>query len=131
MSWLATIGLWWSGRAWPWLRKNWYWVVFFPVMLFIYILGRGHGRVVVVDKREESDAARKFEEEVEAKKKKAIDAAEKERVEKTEEVVRTHVDTIQRLTEEQKAEADALLDDPSALNDYLSAVGSRARGTTD
>lgn len=125
------LSVWWSTKAGPWLRKNWMWVLLFPLALAAYLFGRDHGKVVVVDKREESDAAAEFEKKVEAKKQAAIDALDKQLAERTEEVVKEHVDTINKLTEKQQAEADELLDNPDALRNYLLNVGGRARGTTD
>ena len=121
--------------AWPWLKKNWLYVLFFPVVLLAVIVsfleGKNRGKVVVVDKREESDAADEFAKKVEERKSAAIDELEQRRAEQVELVVKEHVDTINQMTEEQRAKVDELLDDPEALHSYLLDVGRRARGTSD
>jgi hypothetical protein len=130
-----SVALWWSLVAWPWLKKNWLYVLFFPVValafVIAYIQGKSAGRVVVVDKREESDAAAEFEKKVEARKQSAIDELDRQLAERTEEVVKEHTDAINKLTEKQRGEADELLDNPDALRQYLLGVGGRARGTPD
>lgn len=103
----------------------------FPVGVFIYLAGRQQGKVVVVDKREESDAARVFEEKVEARKQAAIDELDQALVQRTEAVVREHTEAINALTEEQRMVADELLDNPDELRNYLMGVGRRARGASD
>ena len=127
-----SLALWWSLVAWPWLKRNWLYVLFFPVVIFAfviaYIQGKHDGRIVVVDKREESDQAREFEKKVEQRKQDAVDELERELVERTEAVVKEHVKTIDKLTKEQKARADELLDNPDELRRYLLDVGKRARG---
>lgn len=120
--------LWWLTKGWPWTRKNWMWLLLFPVALFAFLFGRDRGKVVVVDARKESDAASDFVKKVEEKKQAAEDKLEQELVERMSAVIEEHREAVNSLTEEQKAEADQLLDDPDALRGYLLQVGSRARG---
>jgi hypothetical protein len=122
---------WWSIKAQPWLRKNWMWVLLFPLALLAYLFGKDRGKVVVVDQRQESDAASELAAKVEEKKQQAIAELDRKRAEKAEQVVAEHVETINTLTTQQKVEADKLLDDPGALQDYLEKVGRRAHGATD
>jgi gas vesicle protein len=104
------------------------WLLLFPVALFAFLFGRDRGKVVVVDARKESDAASDFVKKVEEKKQAAEDKLEQELVERMSAVIEEHREAVNSLTEEQKAEADQLLDDPDALRGYLLQVGSRARG---
>jgi hypothetical protein len=119
--------LWWLTKGWPWTKKNWMWVLLFPVALVAFLFGRDRGRVVVVDERKESDASRDFERKVEERKQAAVEKLDRALIERTESVVKEHVETINALTAEQRARADELLDDPDALRGYLVQVGSRAR----
>ena len=119
--------LWLKNTAWPWFKENWMWVILFPIALVIYLTGRSHGEVVVVNDDHESDASKKKIEEVETRA-----AAEKvkekaELWEKTKKVIEEHRETVDKLTDEQDKQVDELLQDPEALNAYLLNVGKQAR----
>lgn len=120
--------LWWLTTGWPWLKKNWMWVLLFPVALLAFLFGRDRGKVVVVDERRESDAARDFERKVEERRQAAVGELDRQLVERTGAVVQEHREELNKLTEEQRAAAEELLGDPDALRSYLLQVGSRARG---
>jgi vacuolar-type H+-ATPase subunit I/STV1 len=120
--------LWWLTKGWPWLKKNWMWVLLFPVALLAFLFGRDRGKVVVVDERRESDAARDFERKVEERRQAAVGELDRQLVERTGAVVQEHREELNKLTEEQRAAAEELLGDPDALRSYLLQVGSRARG---
>lgn len=122
------VWLWVKGTAWPWLKKNWMWVILFPVALIIYLTGRSHGEVVVVNDDHESDAAKKRIEDIDKRvaEEKAEEAVKLWR--RTRAVIEEHQETVDNLTEEQDKEVDELLKDPDTLNEYLLEVGKRARG---
>lgn len=110
------------------MKKNWMWVLLFPVALLAFLFGRDRGKVVVVDERRESDAARDFERKVEERRQAAVGELDRQLVERTGAVVQEHREELNKLTEEQRAAAEELLEDPDALRSYLLQVGSRARG---
>lgn len=119
--------LWWLTIGWPWLKKNWMWVLLFPVALVAFLFGRDRGKVVVVDERRESDAARDFERKVEERRQAAAGELDRQLAERTGAVVQEHREELNKLTEEQRAAAEELLGDPDALRSYLLQVSSRAR----
>ena len=119
--------LWWTLKAWPWLKKHWKWFVLFPAMLVVWLAGRRSGEVTVVDKREESDGARERKEELEAKADKAKDEARKEARRRTQEVMTKHLETVEKLDKEQRAKVNDLIDDPEELNSFLLQVGKDMR----
>lgn len=125
---MSPFWLWWLTKGWPWLKKNWMWVLLFPVALLAFLFGRDRGKVVVVDERRESDAARDFERKVEERRQAAVGELDRQLVERTGAVVQEHREELNKLTEEQRAAAEELLGDPDALRSYLLQVGSRARG---
>lgn len=124
---MSPFWLWWLTKGWPWLKKNWMWVLLFPVALVAFLFGRDRGKVVVVDERRESDAARDFERKVEERRQAAAGELDRQLAERTGAVVQEHREELNKLTEEQRAAAEELLGDPDALRSYLLQVSSRAR----
>jgi hypothetical protein len=116
------------GKAWEWFKKNWMWVILFPVALAAYLFGRDHGEVTVLTDDTESDAAKKRIEDID---KQVAEERAEETVKlwkRTRAVIEEHRETVDNLTEEQDKEVDELLKDPDALNEYLLEVGRKARG---
>lgn len=112
---------------WAWLKKYWTWLLF-PVGVIIYLIGRSQGGVRVVPDREESDAAQRLKEKVEAEKQEVLNEVARERAERSEAIIRGHQETIRSLTEAQKDEMSDLLRNPDELNEYLLRVGREIRG---
>jgi hypothetical protein len=119
---------WLRTKAWPWFKKYWMWVLLFPLALVIYLTGRSHGEVVVVNDDHESDAAKKKIADVETRAAAEREKAKSELLRKSAKVIEEHQEAVNDLTEEQEGKVDELLEDPDALNEYLLEVGRRARG---
>lgn len=125
---LLTVWRWLKTKAWPWLKKYWAWVLLFPIMLCVYLLGRGHGEVKVINDDHESDAAKKKIADVETRAAAEKEQAKSELLKKSAKVIGEHQEAVNNLTEEQEGKVDELLEDPDALNEYLLEVGRRVRG---
>lgn len=121
------LSLWWTEKALPWLKRNWMWLLL-PVGIILFLLGRGSKPTrkidVVSTKLHGADAKREELKKELAEKVKELDD---EKVDKISTVVKEHKETIEKLTNEQKGEADNLLGDPDKLNSYLLEVGRRVR----
>lgn len=113
----------WLILAWGWLKKNWK-----SVLLGVGTLGIGllvgrtlkkPPKVVNPELVDHEEARKKAEEDA---LRKMVDA-ELERDKRLAELEREHEETIKKLTDEQRAEAYELEEDPEALNDYLLRVG--------
>jgi hypothetical protein len=99
----------------------------FPVGVLLFILGKLSVRkppdVVAPEVFGAAEERRRAQEEADKK----VEAAEAERERKLEEVRSRHSGLIKELTAEQEEKAEALIDDPAALNDYLLDVGTQVR----
>ena len=119
---------WLKNKAWPWFKKYWMWVILFPIALAVYLLGRSHGEVVVINDDQESDAAGKKIADVETRAAAEKEAAKSELLRKSAKVISEHRNTVSKLTEEQDQQVDELLENPDSLNAYLLRVGRDSRG---
>lgn len=116
---------WWRQSAWPWLRENWWWVLFFPVAIVVYLTGRGHGRVVVMNARRDTEEVLKNARAIERSRDVQLQQLSEERVRKVEEVLEAHRRVVESLEKEQLDEVDKLREDPEALTAFLLRVGRR------
>jgi hypothetical protein len=114
------------GKVWAWLKANWKWLLF-PVGLLVlgYELYARRKPDVISPGSVAAAAAAAKAQELAAKKAAEAEAARAKRVE---ELKKVHDDTIQKLTDEQKAHVEELVDDPAKLNEYLLDVGKQIRG---
>jgi len=117
----------WLKSAWAWTKRNWQWIIL-PVGILIFLFGRSSKPTrkieVVASNLHKADAKKEdIRKELEEK----LGELDEEKAEKIEEVVKEHQKTIEGLTDDQKDEADDLLGDPDALNDYLLDVGRSVR----
>lgn len=115
-------------KVWAWLKKYWKWLLF-PVGLVLGILtmifkDKDLGDVVAPKEVETEEERDKANDEAKA----LSDEAKAERDEKVMEVGRKHLETVMKLTDDQKAKARELVDDPGELNEYLLNVGKEIRG---
>lgn len=117
--------IWWNTKAWPWLQKNWKWILF-PVGLLV-IAGRVFaGRSTTVVGSELTGAANaevKANEKASNKLARALAKRNREIAEKKAQ----HAEVVQEQVDAQKAEAKELVEDPAALNDFLKDVGKKQR----
>lgn len=117
--------VWWQTKAWPWLQKNWQWVLL-PIGILLVIARAFGGRkteVVASELTGAAEAERKANEEAAAK----IQEAEAERAERIAKAREEHAEELKVLTDEQRAKAEELSNDPAALNSYLKIVGKQVR----
>jgi F0F1-type ATP synthase membrane subunit b/b' len=114
--------------VWDWLKENWK-----TVLLGVLTLGVG----LVVGKslrktqnvvNPELVGADKTKREAQAEENKARLEAAKKRAERLVSIEEKHEQTIKKLTDEQRTNADELKDDPEKLNEYLFQVGKDIRG---
>lgn len=115
---------WLTLKAWPWLKKNWMWVVF-PIGILVFIATYrklpdiissetiGAGNV----KRDADEKAEEKTEEAKAEQKAALEKVKKE-----------HAGTIAKLTRKQRDQLEELRDDPDKVNAFLKSVGESIRG---
>ena len=116
---------WWRSAAWPWLKKNWWLVVLFPIGVLAVInkVFRPHTSVVTSELLE----AESTRHEVEEAAREARELALEQKTARIIEVQEEHAAVVAELTEDQASKAGALLDDPEALNSYLLQVGKDVR----
>lgn len=116
---------WWAGKAWPWLKKNWQWVLVpIGVLLFATKLLGGRRTTVVAS---ELTGAAEVEREAEAVANREKAEATKRRLTRLRVVKEEHAEAVKVLTKEQAARVDELLEDPEGLNSYLLDVGKQVR----
>lgn len=119
------INIWWSTIAWPWLKENWLYVVFFPLGLLVlsrHLFGGPRLDVVSTELSEADEVKRdalseKHEDEAKAS---------KERDDRVAEASKDHETAVYEVIKEQKrrAEKPRTGDD---LADFLKGVGKDVR----
>jgi hypothetical protein len=124
---LVRLGAWWVGTAWPFLKKNWRWLLLFPVMLVVWAWGRRAGSVTVVNDDHESDEAERFRAAVEAKAAEDVRLLERKRSEEVQEVLQGVSISTEAQLDDQETKAADLINDPKKLNTFLHDVGKRQR----
>lgn len=117
----------WLSKAWAWLKKYWMWILF-PIGLLSlglrFLLG---GKKMPSVLAPEQVGASQVAEEERQKAEEKVRIAEADRKHRIELIEKAHQDTIEKMTEEQRAEASALQEDPEKLTDYLLNVGKEMR----
>lgn len=121
--------IWWTTKAWPWLKENWQWVLF-PVGLLMLLAQLVPRRLVTIDPTVKADgraAAEKAKRDADAVAEKATrDAAlvaEQAALRARLEAVRAeHQKKLKKLTDTQMQQAAALEEDPEALNAWLRSL---------
>jgi hypothetical protein len=119
--------LWLKGTAWPWLKKHWRWVILFPAMLVVWLLGRRSGSVTVIDSRKESSEAAELKAKLEAQAAEAKEEAKQEARAKSMQLLQDHEKAVNELSAEQQGKMQELLDEPEKLNSFLLDVGKGMR----
>ena len=111
---------WWTETAWPWLKKNWQWLLF-PVGILLFFAGRFSKPaevITVAPTREADERAR-----VEAARRQAELTAERDRLQaRLDEVRKENENKLRELTYAQAREVDRLQNDPEALNAFLRSL---------
>lgn len=123
------MSVWWGLVARPWLKKNWVWVLLFPVglaLLLLRLTSRSQKPVEVVTTSTMAGAAKVQE-----------DAAEKAKVQKTaakivheqrmEEIEAEYEADVEAIAKKQKKTVEEIQDDPAKVNDFLMGVGKDMR----
>lgn len=113
-------------KVWEWLKRNWKWLLF-PIALLVFLVGwaiKKRPEVIAPGSTAANAAAQRAKELADQKAKEA-EAAKQKRIE---ELKKEHDAVIQKLTDEQKAKVDELVDDPDKLNEFLLSVGKQIRG---
>lgn len=115
-------------KVWGWLKKYWKYLLF-PVGIVLGILGvlakRKDLGDIVAPKEVETEEER---DEANAEATRLSEQAKIVRDAKVEFLKREHAETIEELTDKQKAQVDELEEDPDALNEFLLGVGKEIRG---
>lgn len=114
-------------KIWGWLKKYWKWLLF-PVGIVLGILAlvnKDRIKDVVAPEAVKAEEDR-IKHELEARKR--AEQAEQERKAAVEELERRHADTLEKLTEGQKAQVEELRENPDKLNEFLIGVGKGVRG---
>ena len=118
----------WLAKAWNWLKENWKAVLFGILTLGV---GLAVGKVLRKPQKvvnPELVGADKTKRQAQAEENKARLEAAKKRAERLVSIEEKHEQTVKKLTDEQRANADELKDDPEKLNEYLFQVGKEIRG---
>jgi hypothetical protein len=117
--------LWFMTKAWPWLKKNWAWIVL-PVGLLILVLKAfGRQRISVV--APELIGAAEEQSSAKAEADARVSEAGRVRAEDSDHINAEHSAAVDRLVGSQAAKVGPLLEDPDALNDFLKDVGKDMR----
>ena len=122
---LIRFGLWWKRTAWPWLKKNWYWVLLAPIGLGILVFKFFQPTKVEVVSTELSEAD-EVRREAEGTKQEGLSNAGKVLDDELAEAVRVHDAALGTLVDKQKQEADTPPEGQN-LTDLLTAVGKDVR----
>ena len=114
---------WWRAKAWPWLKKYWYWVLL-PVGLLLLLSRRRSGPTAVsTELLDAADVERGAREKADA----AVEKAREERDERLSELDEEHAAAVREQVREQQDTVDELRGDPGRLNDFLKDVGADMR----
>ncbi len=116
---------WWTTKAWPWLKKNWWLVLLAPVGVLVVInkVFRPHIKVTSSELTGAADEAHKASAEAARR----IETLQAERDARVSQIHEEHEETVKVLTDEQAAKVNDLLEDPEELNSYLLDVGKKVR----
>jgi hypothetical protein len=96
---------WFRKRVWPWLRRNWKWLLF-PIGLIILVFG---GSIAVATWRDYAEPPEDIDEKTRETLKK-LRKAELEHDRKVAELERQYKECLQELTEDQRGELEELQD---------------------
>lgn len=106
--------------AWEWVKKNWMWILF-PVGIALFILGRLSRRPEVITSDPVQAADRRAREERQRREQEL--AAEQARLQARLDAVHAeHAEQLQQLTQEQRAEAATMSQDPDKLAAWLRSL---------
>lgn len=112
---------WWNEQAWPWLKKNWWWLPVFPVVgLVLLVRALGGQKTVIIDPVAKADERAKAEEEI----RETITLEERNRLEL--ELAMAHKDHDEKRTEFETAQAsqtEELQNSPDKLRDLMIETG--------
>lgn len=116
---------WWNTKAWPWLQRNWQWILL-PIGLLM-VVGKAFGgrRVTVVGS--ELTGAAEVAHKAEEKAAKQLVEATQTRDEALAEAKRSHAVELNEVVQDQKDAAPELMANPDALNAHLKGVGKKVR----
>ncbi len=116
---------WWNDKAWPWLKKNWKWILL-PVGILLAII-QLMPRKRTLQASSELAGAAEVEREAEEEAKEEIFEAMVKKDESLKAIDKKHAEVIEKLTEEQKGKVELLREDPEELNSFLLDVGRNIR----
>jgi hypothetical protein len=102
--------------------------VLLPVGILMFLAGRMSRKTIEPTGGRETLEAEEHRREQEAKAARESAEAADERDSRVEAIEQEHADTVARLNEKQKREAEELRRDPDKLNEFLLQVGKEARG---
>lgn len=117
--------IWWTTKAWPWLKKYWQWILF-PVGILVLVLTY-RGPKPKLKSSELLDHA-KVKKDIEKRTAGQLVEAKEEKAKKLAEVEKEHAGTVAKLTSEQRSKMKELREDPDKVNEFLKQVGKEIRG---
>lgn len=115
--------------AWAWLKK-WWKVLLFPLGILIWIVGRATARKTVTVVSPELSQHQMAREAAERETQTKLRLAGEKRVAELDAIDRRNAEVIAKLNEAEARRAEALKDDPIALNKFLKEVGQGVRNKT-
>lgn len=117
--------VWWVTKAWPWLQKNWQWVLL-PIGILL-ALGRLFFRTKLESVSAESLEAAQTKQDADAKAEEKALEAEAEAVAELKETKEEHKEAVAAQVEKLEKQTEELRKDPKALNAHLLDVGKKLR----
>lgn len=117
--------IWWNTKAWPWLQKNWQWILL-PIGLLSLaskvlssrsttVVSSGLTKVDEVEQKANEEATR------------IVQVAEVKKEAELASINKEHAEVIRVLTDDQKSKVGELSHDPAALNAFLLGLGKEIR----
>lgn len=118
MEWLTT-------KAWPWLKKNWKWLLF-PIGILVFIAGyTSKSRIGTVSS--ELLGAAEDKAVIEGRTAGQIIEEKAARDEKIAKLEKEHSATVAKLTRAQRDQMQKIRNDPDKVNEFLKQVGKDIR----
>jgi hypothetical protein len=119
----VNLALWWNLHAWPWLKRNWQWILLPVGLLMLYARLRAKPQVVPSEvagaAATQLDATSKYVQRVDE----AVEARDTQRKQLEQE----HAEDVTQFVEDAAEEVPRLQADPKQANDFLKNVGRKMR----
>ena len=121
---MSIVTMWWTGKAWPWLKTHWLWLAGgVGAVAALALVKRRPIEVVAPALAEADKKANEINNAADAAISSAL-AAEQARLKA---IADSHSLDVKNLTADQRDRLPELVSDPEALNSFLLEVGKQAR----